>query len=113
MLKGVFEVNKNSNDPDQPAGIHSLIRNFARLRYVIHYPIILQADSEGPDQTAPMSRLIWAFTVRICPKVRFCMARPTQRRSLSVCDAQSVKRALITYANSEDDDETAQSRISS
>ena len=30
------------------------------------YPIILFADSEGPDQTAWMRRLIWAFTVCIC-----------------------------------------------
>ena len=34
------------------------------------------ADSEGPDQTARMRRLIWAFAVRICPKTRFRMARP-------------------------------------
>ena len=25
-------------------------------------------DSEGPDQTARMRRLIWAFAVRLCPK---------------------------------------------
>ena len=31
-------------------------------------------DSEGPDQ---MRRLIWAFTVQICPNKGFCMARPT------------------------------------
>ena len=31
------------------------------------YPMIL-LDSEGPDQTAQMHRLIWAFTVHICPK---------------------------------------------
>ena len=38
--------------------------------------MILLADSEGPDQTARMRRLIWAFAVRICPETRFRMARP-------------------------------------
>ena len=33
--------------------------------------MILLADSEGPDQTARMRRLIWAFAVRKCPKARF------------------------------------------
>ena len=38
--------------------------------------MILLADSEGPDQTARMRRLIWAFAVCICPKTGFHMARP-------------------------------------
>ena len=38
--------------------------------------MIVLADSEGPDQTARMRRLIWAFAVRICPKTRFRMALP-------------------------------------
>ena len=38
--------------------------------------MILFADSKGPDQTARMRRLIWAFSVRICPKARFCIALP-------------------------------------
>ena len=38
--------------------------------------MILLADSESPDQTARMRRLIWTFAVRICPKTRFGMARP-------------------------------------
>ena len=33
--------------------------------------MILLADSEGPDQTARMRRLIWAFAVRICTKILF------------------------------------------
>ena len=33
--------------------------------------MILLVDSEGPDQTARMRRLIWAFTVRICPTITF------------------------------------------
>ena len=38
--------------------------------------MILLADSEGPDWTAWIRRLIWAFAIRICPKTRFRMARP-------------------------------------
>ena len=38
--------------------------------------MILLADSEGPDQTARMRRLIWAFAVRICQKTRLRMALP-------------------------------------
>ena len=38
--------------------------------------MILLADSEGPDQTARMRSPIWAFTVRICPKTVYRMARP-------------------------------------
>ena len=34
------------------------------------------AGSEGPNQTARMRRLIWAFAFRICPKTRFRMAQP-------------------------------------
>ena len=33
MTTGVFGVNANSKDPDQPAEIYSLIRNFAILCY--------------------------------------------------------------------------------
>ena len=40
------------------------------------YPMILLVDSEGPDQTAPVCRLISAFAARICPKTCFCIARP-------------------------------------
>ena len=38
--------------------------------------MILLADNEGPDQTARMRRLIWAFAVRICPQTRFHIAQP-------------------------------------
>ena len=33
------------------------------------------SDSEGPDQTARKRRLIWAFTVRKCPKTRIRMTQ--------------------------------------
>ena len=50
--KGVFMVNANSKDPVQPMEIHSLIRNFAIVGYVLQHPKILHADSECPDQIA-------------------------------------------------------------
>ena len=37
--------------------------------------MILFADSEDPDQTVQMRRLIWAFAVCICPKTGFRMAQ--------------------------------------
>ena len=52
MRKRGFGVNANSTDPDQVAEIYSLIRNFAILRNVLHYLMVLCADSEGQDQTA-------------------------------------------------------------
>ena len=39
--------------------------------------MVLFADSESPSQTARMRRLIRAFAVRICPKTRFCLVRPS------------------------------------
>ena len=59
MSKGVFVPNANSKSPDQLAEINSLIKIFTMLRYVLQYPIILQAHSEGPDQNARMRRLTW------------------------------------------------------
>ena len=52
--------------------------DFLRMRKVsryISFQMLLLADSEGPDQPAQLRRLIWAFAVRICPKVRFRMGR--------------------------------------
>ena len=40
-------------------------------------PMILLADSEGPDQTVGMCRLIWDFAVSICPKPHFGLMQPT------------------------------------
>ena len=53
-----------------------LIRAFYLHCYILQNPMILAADSEGPDQTARMRSLIWAFALRICPKTRFRVARP-------------------------------------
>ena len=34
MRKGIFAVNANTKDPDQPAEIYSLFKNYTILRYV-------------------------------------------------------------------------------
>ena len=52
----------------------NLIWAFALHSYMPQYRMSLLADSEGPDQTARMRRLIWAFIVRRCLKTRFLMA---------------------------------------
>ena len=52
--------------------------------------MILLADSGGPDQTARIRRLIWAFAVRICPKARLCMALP-----ISCCSSLTVIRTYL------------------
>ena len=41
MRKGVFEVTANSDEPDQPAEIYGLIRDFAVLCCVLQYPMVL------------------------------------------------------------------------
>ena len=46
-----------------------------KLLILLWIPMILLVDSEGPDQTARMRRLILTFVVRICPKTCFRMAR--------------------------------------
>ena len=53
-----------------------LVRAFALHWNILQYPMILFADNEGPDQTARMRRLIWAFAVLICPKTRFAWRGP-------------------------------------
>ena len=45
-----------------------IIQAFALCSDILWNPIILLANSKGPDQTARMCRLILAFAVRICPK---------------------------------------------
>ena len=46
-----------------------------KLLILLWIPMILFVDSEGPDQTVRMRRLILAFVVLICPKTCFRMAR--------------------------------------
>ena len=40
-------------DSDYPAHAQSIIRAIALHSYILQYPLILLADSEGPYQTAP------------------------------------------------------------
>ena len=35
--------------------------------YILQYTMIMLSDSEGPDQTARIHRLNWAFAVSMCP----------------------------------------------
>ena len=67
---------------DHSAHAWSIIRTFALHPCIWWYPIILLADIEGPDKTAPMRTLIWAFAVTICPKARFCTARSIYKQQL-------------------------------
>ena len=75
MRKVVFGV--TANCPDHPVETYSLIRTFAILFYVLQYPMILKADSDGPDETAPLHRLISSFALHLNPKTLFRMAKPT------------------------------------
>ena len=63
-------------DSDHPAHAQSIVRALALHSYILWCPMILLADSAGPDQTARMHRLIWVFAVRIYPKIRFRMELP-------------------------------------
>ena len=61
-------------DSDSYRACANAHRAFA-LHYMFYSPMILLAGSEGPDQTARMRSLIWAFAVRICPMICFRMPR--------------------------------------
>ena len=63
--KGVFEHAQNAQIQIHPTHAQSLIWVFALHWYILECPMILLADSEGPDQPARMHRLIWALAVRI------------------------------------------------
>ena len=78
-MRYVSGLNASSNTPDQQAEIYGLMRTFAILCYVLQVPVIPYVDCEGPDQTARMRRLIWAFAVRIRPKTCLHTARPVLR----------------------------------
>ena len=46
------------------------------LLFIHSFCSIQWADSEGPDQTAQISRLVWAFVARVCPKIGFAWCGP-------------------------------------
>ena len=52
-------------DSGNSAHAQIIIPSFTLQSYVLEYSMILLADSEDPDQTARMRRLIWAFAVRM------------------------------------------------
>ena len=60
--------------------------------------MILFADREGPDQTARMRRLIWAFVVRVCPKTCFHMAWLKCAR-INICNCIKYMYMLIRYVS--------------
>ena len=73
-----FHINKMSSKNIFPSDVartvgylvnaHGNIRAFVLHSYILHYLIVMLADNEGPDQTAWMRRLIWAFSVLIYPE---------------------------------------------
>ena len=59
--------------------------------------MILLADCEGPDQSARMRRLIWAFAIRIFPKTRFRMVRANFRGKSHYALAKIATVRAIMY----------------
>ena len=49
-----------------------LIWTFSVHQHILHYPLILEADNEGPDQPVQMHRLIRACIVHKLHKGPFC-----------------------------------------
>ena len=68
-LKGVFEHAHTCTNSDSS---HACAKYHPDI-CILQYPMSIVADSECPDQTARMRRLIWDFAIRICPKTRFRM----------------------------------------
>ena len=54
--------------------MQTIIYAFALQSYILWYQMILLADSVGPDQTARMRSLIWAFAVCNCLNTPSCKA---------------------------------------
>ena len=95
-------------------------RPFTLHSYILWYPMILLADSDGPDQTAWMRRLIWAFAVRMCPKDTFLHGAAVlfgsprkdemvtiflRKQNNALFDVQRGKRELIVYSANEKPDQ--------
>ena len=71
MKKWVYA---NDKELDQTAQPESLLRNFALHQYILQYPMILLADSKGPDQPAQMRRLIRALLFAYATKAHLTIA---------------------------------------
>ena len=92
--KKCFQTCAKYTDSDHPAHAQIIIRVFALYSYILRYPMILLADSEGPNHTVRMHRLIWDFAVRICQNTRFRMARPIfqiSKRTCDICDQSGLR----------------------
>ena len=70
------------------------------FRYLLSFDTLysvkwLLADSESPDQTARMRRLIWAFAVCICLRISLCMTWPICEHWRPRATSTSHKKHLI------------------
>ena len=59
----------NGEAPAQFAQPRAGSRSSLFVQYLQQCPSIVKVNSEGPDQTARMRRLVWIFAVHICSKV--------------------------------------------
>ena len=65
----------------------------------------LLTDIEGLDQTAHVRKLICAFAVRICPEIRFRMARPKSFKILSWSSVElDIIAMFISYSPRHEED---------
>ena len=78
----------NSKNPEHLGKSHRLNRVFPSHRQSL---MALQEDSEGPDQTAQVRSLVWAFAVPICPEGTFSHgAAYTHKNLLSLAKVRNV-----------------------
>ena len=106
-------------DSDHLAHTQSIILAFSLYSYGLKYPMILLADSEGPDQSVWMRRLTWDFVIRICPETRFGRRDPLIKYTLmdlcSLCSFEpwlSISYKIACIA-SEDSDQSASAQSES
>ena len=102
--KGVFKHAQKAQIQIHPMHARSLIQTFA-LRWYIHPSMILLADSLGPDQTARMPRLVWAFTVPICTKTGFHIVLLIYWSALQIYAPSHNKTYKKTCTTSKDSDQ--------
>ena len=81
-------------DSHESAHAQGAILAFTLNSCILQYPIILLEDSEGPDQTAHLRSLIWAYAVRACPE-----------------DTFSLSTALFIMWSDKNDDQVFETRI--
>ena len=74
--------NCDSRQPDHPPKPYGLIVYLGIRCYMLLYPIIQLPDSEGPDDSACLRKLMWAFVVRnLSPKT---FMRERRKRDFTV-----------------------------